>query len=77
MAEHDPPRDMSEGEKMIWAASFAASNAAGCNLPTAVRLATRAVGRLREADITNMPPAEQLAVREMRHHGVPDQGDRT
>lgn len=67
MADHVITRPMTDGEKLVWAAGFTASNAAGCNLPTAVRLATRAVGRLREADISNMPPAEQLAVREMRH----------
>jgi hypothetical protein len=68
---------MTDGEKLIWASTFSTSIAAGCNPPTAIRLATRAVGRLREADITNLPPAEQLAVREMRHRDVPDQGDRT
>lgn len=77
MADHVITRPMTNGEKLVWAASFTASITAGCNPPTAIRLATRAVGRLREVDITNLPPAEQLAVREMRHHDVPDQGDRT
>lgn len=77
MADHDPARGMSEGEKRIWAASYTASVGAGCNLPTAIRLATRAVERLRAVDITGLPPAEQLAVREMRHHDVPDEGERT
>lgn len=58
-------KNMSEGEKMIWAASFNSSSSAGCNLATAIRLATRAVTRLREVDITGMPLAEQQAVREM------------
>lgn len=68
---------MTDGEKLIWATTFSTSIAAGCNPPTAIRLATRAVARLREADITGVQLAEQQAVREMRHRDVPDQGDRT
>ena len=67
--------ELTDGEKLIWAASFSASITAGCNPPTAIRLATICVQRLRKVDITNMQPAEQAAVREMRHHNVPDQGD--
>lgn len=70
-------KNMTDGEKQIWAASFTASITAGCNPPTAIRLATTCVQRLRKVDITNLPPAEQLAVREMRRHDVPDEGDRT
>lgn len=77
MADAVITRDMSDGEKLIWAASFTSSITAGCNPPTAIRLATTCVQRLRKVDITNLPPAEQLAVREMRHHDVPEHGDRT
>lgn len=63
---------MTDGEKLIWATTFSASIAAGCNPPTAIRLATRAVERLREVDITGMQSTEQQAVREMRRDDLRD-----
>jgi hypothetical protein len=58
--------EMMGGEKLIWSASFTASITAGCNPTTAIRLATRAVQRLRDADVEKLTEAERAAVEQMR-----------
>lgn len=60
---------MTEGEQLVWAATFAQALAGGSRPPLAVRLATRAVQRLREVDAEKLLEAERTAVEQMRGVG--------
>lgn len=68
-------RSMTPGEMMVWSASFSSALSGGSKPAVAVRLATTAVQRLRELDITALPEPSQVAVREVRHANIPDAGD--
>lgn len=63
-----PPQQppMRDSEKLIWATTFSASIAAGCNPLLSVRLATRAVQRLRDVEVDKLPEAERAAVEQIR-----------
>lgn len=65
---------MTPGETTIWSSTYAAVLSGGSKPGLAVGLATAAVRRLRELDITALPEASQAAVREVRHPGIPDAG---
>lgn len=70
-------RSMTPGEMMVWSSSFSSALAGGCKPVLAVRLASTAVQRLRELDITALPESSQFAVRDIRHQNIPDTGDPT
>ena len=60
---------LSPGEHLVWAATFAQALAGGSHPPLAIRLATRAVQRLREVEVDKLPEAERAAVEQMRGAG--------
>lgn len=68
-------RPMTAGEQQVWSSTYSSALGGGCKPAVAVRLATTAVQRLRELDITALPESSQVAVREMRHPNIPDLGD--
>jgi len=46
---------LSPGEQLVWATTFAQALAGGSHPPLAIRLATRAVQRLREVEADKLP----------------------